>query len=611
MKKFIKTKWFTYGTYLLLVLATLLVGFVLLHNNKTLNNVITSFFEVAENRSFDYRQSLRVMHKAPIPNKDIIVLAIDDASLEMLWDKYGEWPIPRNVYADMINYIEKDAPQAIIFDLLFIKSMKKESAADNALIATMNKYNNIYTGMNFDGQTPDVRRPVDLPSRLAYELDNKSRISIEDKYSFGNCRPILEGLLNGQVNVGITNVIRNSDGIIRKVAPLMEYKGKYYPYLTFAAASDYLAGKELKTISIDNASNLIVADTRIPLTKDGEAILNWYGMSGTHTIYPMYKVINELDGKIQGKKLDFKDKIVIVGTTAMSLHDTKSVPVQDNVYPGVEVHATFFNNMLDNNFIKQTSKTVNVFIIMAVVAAVGFVVMLSTSTIFALLSTTLFGIGYLFISYYIMELYNLWIPVVMPIIAIIIAFALSFLAKYLIKSRDFEYQYKLATIDGLTELYNHRFFQETLKSQIEIAKRYGQPFSLIIVDIDFFKKFNDTYGHQAGDAVLKQVAQTLKKNSRTTDFVCRYGGEEMSIILPNTSAEEALFSANRMNKAVAEKDFQLNPTDTGKVTISVGVATFPDNAETAQDLIEFADKGLYYAKEHGRNQVVKIDRIEG
>ena len=114
-----------------------------MHNNKTLNNVITSFFEVAENRSFDYRQSLRVMHKSPIPNKDIIVLAIDDASLEMLWDKYGEWPIPRNVYADMINYIEKDAPQAIIFDLLFIKSMKKESAADNALIATMNKYNNI------------------------------------------------------------------------------------------------------------------------------------------------------------------------------------------------------------------------------------------------------------------------------------------------------------------------------------------------------------------------------------------------------------------------------------------------------------------------------------
>jgi diguanylate cyclase (GGDEF)-like protein len=229
--------------------------------------------------------------------------------------------------------------------------------------------------------------------------------------------------------------------------------------------------------------------------------------------------------------------------------------------------------------------------------------MFSTSTLFATLSTTLFMIAYLFISYYAMELYNLWIPVVMPIIAIALAFTLSLLAKYLMKSRDFEYQYKLATIDGLTELYNHRYFQDTLRNQIELSKRYQQPFSLIIIDIDFFKKFNDTYGHQAGDAVLRQVAQTLKRNSRTTDFVCRYGGEEMSIILPNTGAEEALFNANRICKAVSEKEFFLNEKTTANVTISVGVATFPDNAQEPQSLIEYADKCLYYAKEHGRNQV--------
>lgn len=610
MKKFIQTRWFTYGTYILLVLAVLLVGYVLLHNNKTLNNVITSFFEVAENRTFDYRQSLRVIHKQPTPNKDIVVLAIDDASLEMLWDKYGEWPIPRDVYANVIHHIEKGKPQAIIFDLMFIKSMKKETKEDQALISAMNKYNNIYTGMNFDGQTPDVRKPIDLPERLALNLDNKSNVDIKNRYHFSNCRPILPELLNGKVHVGMTNVVRNSDGIIRKIAPLMEYKDNYYPYLTFGAASNYISNRDIKNFTIDKKANLIIQDTKIPLTKDGEAILNWYGQSGTHTIYPMYKVINELEGINEGKKLDFKDKIIIVGTTAMSLHDTKSVPIQDSVYPGVEVHATFFNNMLDNNFIEQSSPAMNVIILAIVVGIVGLIVMLSSSTIFAILSTTLFGIAYLFVSYYIMELHNLWIPVVLPTISIIVAFALSFLAKYLIKSRDFEYQYKLATIDGLTELYNHRYFQETLQNQIEISKRYNQPFSLIIVDIDFFKKFNDTYGHQAGDAVLRQVAQTLKKNSRTTDFVCRYGGEEMSIILPNTTAEEAIFSAKRMNKAVEEKDFQLNATETGKVTISVGVATFPDNAETGQDLIEHADKGLYYAKEHGRNQVVKIDMVE-
>ncbi len=597
-----KTKWFIYGTYLLLVMAVLLIGFVLLQNNNTLKNVIVSFFEVAENRTFDYRQSLQVIHKRPLPNKDIVVLAVDDASLETLWDKYGEWPMPRNIYADMINYLEKQKPQQIIFDLMFIKSIRTTGDADKYLADTMNKYTNIYTAMNFDNQPTDVRIPVDLPERLAVNLDNNSNVSFDKNYKFLNCRPILDSLMNGKVNIGMTNVMRNSDGIIRNVAPLMLYKDKYYPYLTFKAGADYLAQNPDIEFTIDKNSNLLLYGSKIPLTKDGEAILNWYGPSGTHTIVPMYKLIREMDEGIKSG-FDFRDKIVIIGTTATSLHDTKSVPVQEGVYPGVEVHATFFNNMLDNNFIQKTGLITDILILTGVIAIVGGIVMLSTSTLFAFLSTALFAIAYLFISYYLMELYNLWIPVVLPVIAIMGSFALSFLAKYLMKAKDFEYQYKLATIDGLTELYNHRYFQDTLRKQIDIASRYNQPFSLIIVDIDFFKKFNDTYGHQAGDAVLRQVAQTLKKNSRTTDYVCRYGGEEMSIILPNTGAEEALNNANRICKAVAEKPFHLTPVDTANVTISLGVATFPDNAQTPQDLIEWADKGLYYAKEHGRNQV--------
>lgn len=600
MKNLIKTKWFIFGTYLLLVLASLLIGFVLLQNNNTLKNVIVSFFDVAENRSFDYRQSLQVIHKRPLPNKDIVILAVDDASLESLWDKYGEWPIPRNVYADMINYLEAQKPQAIIFDLLFIKSMRTAEGADKYLADTMNKYNNVYTGMNFDDQPEDVRKPINLPDRLSVDVNNESKVNFIAKYK--NCRAILPSLLNGKVNVGIVSLVRNSDGIIRTVDPLMIYKDKYYPLMSFKSGADYLAQKPVKDFTVDRNSNLIVGSTKVPLTKEGRAILNWYGPSETHTVIPMYKLINEMDGGVKSG-FDFKDKIILVGTTAMSLHDTKSVPIQDEVYPGVEIHATFFNNMLDNNFIRKTELLTNILIIVGVIAIVGAIVMLSSSTLFAFLSTTLFAIAYLFISYYVMELYNLWIPVVLPFMAIMAAFALSFLAKYLMKAKDFEYQYKLATIDGLTELYNHRYFQDTLRKQIEISRRYNQHFSLIIADIDFFKKFNDTYGHQAGDAVLRQVAQILKKNSRTTDYVCRYGGEEMSIILPNTTAEEALNNANRICKAVAEKPFQLTPVDSANVTISLGVATFPDNADSPQDLIEWADKGLYYAKEHGRNQV--------
>lgn len=604
MKNLIKTKWFIYGTYLLLVLATLLIGFVLLQNNKTLKNVIVSFFEVAENRTFDYRQSLQVIHKRPLPNKDIVVLAVDDASLESLWEKYGEWPIPRNVYGDLINYLELQKPQSIIFDLMFIKSIRATADADKYLAETMNKYNNIYTAMNLDDHPSSLRLPIDLPERLALNIQNDSNVDFTQK-SYKNCRPIMSSLIDGKVNIGMTNVQRASDGILREITPIMMYKDKYYPYLSFKAGADYIEQKNAKDFVIDANSNLKVFDTKIPLTKDGNAILNWYGPSGTHTIIPMYEVINAMTGtnKSLNTKFDFKDKVIIIGTTATALQDNKSVPIQNIIYPGVEVHATFFNNMLDNNFIRKTDAFTDIIIITSVIAIVGAIVMLSTSTLFASLSTILFGIAYLFISYYLMELYNLWIPVVMPVISIMAAFALSFLAKYLLKARDFEYQYKLATIDGLTELYNHRYFQDTLRKQIDIARRYNQAFSLIIIDIDFFKKFNDTYGHQAGDAVLRQVAKILKNNSRATDYVCRYGGEEMTIILPNTSAEDALFNANRICKAVADTPFHLTPVDKVNVTISLGVSTFPDNAQTPQDLIEWADKGLYYAKEHGRNQV--------
>ena len=602
MKNLTKTKWFIYGTYLLLLLASLLIGFVVLKSNVTIKNVFKSFFEVAENRTFDYRESIQVIHKRPMPNKDIVVLAIDDASLESLWEQYGEWPLPRNVYADLINYIEEQKPQAILFDLMFIKSIRASLDADNYLAETMNKYKNVYTSMNFDNQPEDVRVPADLPERLAVKINNVPNIKIGKTYGYSNCRTILPSLLNGSVNIGMTNVQRSSDGIIRTVPPVMKYKNNYYPYLAFLASSDLLGGK--RDFKINKNSVMNINGTKIPFTPKGDVILNWYGQSGTHTTVPMYKVIKEMNSSDTNiNKFDFKDKIVIVGTTAMSLQDNKSVPVQEGVYPGVEVHATFVNNMLDNNFIRKTTQTENIIITGIVLILVGGIVMLSTSTVFAFLSTLLFSIAYLFISYYAMELFNLWIPVVIPVIAIAGAFTLSILAKYLMKSRDFDYQYKLATIDGLTELYNHRYFQDTLRKQLDISRRYNQPLSLIIIDIDFFKKFNDTYGHQAGDAVLRQVAQKLKNNSRATDYVCRYGGEEMSIILPNTGAEEALMLANRICKAINSTPFKLTPVDSVTVTISLGVSTFPDNAQTPQDIIEWADKGLYYAKEHGRNQV--------
>ncbi len=565
------------------------------------NNLFTDFIKDAENKSFDYRQRVLAKRKDTfLAQNNIAIITIDDVSFEYLWDKYGEWPVPREVYAKLIDHVEQSNPKSIIFDLLFIKSLKSSAAADKKLIDTVNKYDNIYMAMNFDNIPSDARKPLDLPQKTAVKIDNQSNTNLVSNMTFSNCRTILDGLLKGKANIGIANVNRSTDGIIRTVSPFSFYKNNYYPYLSLLAGDNFLNNKHSKTYTINSNSELIIGNRKIPLTSNGEVILNWYGEAGkVFEMVPMYKLLLEIENG--QNNYDFKDKAVYVGTTATSLHDTKSVPVS-KLYPGVEIHATFLNNLIDNSFIKKTTIITDIIICTLLTLATIFIVFASSSAIFATLSTIMILVGYTFITYYLMYS-NLWAPLILPVFTVIITFALSYIIKYIIKSRDFEYQYKLATVDGLTDLYNHRYFQESLKQQLEAAKRYGTSVSLIIVDIDFFKKFNDTYGHQAGDAVLRQVAQVLKKNVRTSDIVCRYGGEEMSIILPNTNNKEARTNAERICKAVAEKPFKLNATDESHVTISLGVATFPADGEIPEVLIETADKGLYRAKENGRNQV--------
>ena len=581
----------------MIVLAAALIIGVLAKNSLFIN-----FIRDAENKTFDYRQEIVSKKRSTfLAKENISIVTIDDVSFEYLWDKYGEWPIPRGVYADLINYIEKSEPKSIVIDLFFIKSLKSSIAEDAKLINTVKKYDNIYMAMNFDNIPAEARTPQNLPETLQVKVNKseKSNISLKNM-TFTNCRTILSGLLNN-TNVGMANVNRSTDGIIRTVSPFAYYNGEYYPYLSLLAADKYLNKQKTTVYEINDKSELVLGDRKIPLTKDGEAILNWYGASGqVFEMIPMYKLLlNIADNK---QEFDLKGKTIYIGTTATSLHDTKSVPVA-KLYPGVEIHATFLNNVIENSFIKKSPIALDIAIVSALILVTLFIVFASASAIFATLSTLMLLLGYAFATYYSMYLSNLWLPVVVPFASVATVFALAYVVKYIIKSRDFEHQYKLATVDGLTDLYNHRYFQDTLKQQIETSRRYSSNVSLIIIDIDFFKKFNDTYGHQAGDAVLKQVAQVLKKNVRTSDVVCRYGGEEMSIILPNTNYKEARINAERICKAVAETKFKLNATDESNVTISLGVSTFPEHGEIPKDLIETADRGLYRAKENGRNQV--------
>ena len=564
------------------------------------NANLSTFIDTIENRTFDLRQSILINQGHKKPSKDIVIVAIDDATYEYILDTYGEWPLPRDTYANIINYLEKQSPKSIVFDLMFVKSLKSKNQADEALISAFKKYNNIFTSMNLDNQSADLRTPPDLPEEMSINIENKSKIDFH-QLTFKNCRLILEGILNATPNIGIINVSRSDDGILRKMPLVVKYKDKFYPQLALRVGLNYL-GENQNSFEIDKHSNFILGNRKIYLDDDGSAILNWYGPAGTYTYIPMYQLIKAVKGEKTEMDYNFTNKIVYFGTTAASLFDIKTVPA-GKIYPGVEVQATYVNNIIDNNFIRKVNKgyTIALSILLALLIA-SVVTRVSSAFAASMMSLSTYLI-YILIAYYAMKFENLWLELVYPLIFSIGAFTVAYIVKYLIKSRDFEQQYILATTDGLTELYNHRYFQEQIRMQVEQAKRYSSNFSLIIIDIDFFKKFNDTFGHQSGDAVLRQVAQTLKKNVRVTDIVCRYGGEEMSIILPNTGKDEAFSTAQKICERVASKKFKLTGDKETHVTISLGVATFPFDGDTAPAIIESADKKLYTAKNSGRNQV--------
>ena len=163
----------------------------------------------------------------------------------------------------------------------------------------------------------------------------------------------------------------------------------------------------------------------------------------------------------------------------------------------------------------------------------------------------------------------------------------------------------LANVDGLTEIYNHRYFQNTLDNEINRALRNETEISLLLIDIDLFKRFNDTYGHQVGDFILKEFSALLKKDIRKYDTLARYGGEEFTIILPDTSSEEACAVAEKLRAAVDDYVFR-DPQTNYHITASFGVSTarpVTDDTFSKGGFIKMADAALYQAKEDGRNRV--------
>lgn len=164
---------------------------------------------------------------------------------------------------------------------------------------------------------------------------------------------------------------------------------------------------------------------------------------------------------------------------------------------------------------------------------------------------------------------------------------------------------QLAITDGLTGLFNYRYFKEQLQQELNRARRHDLYVSLVMIDIDHFKHYNDTNGHPAGDLILREIGRLLKSNIRNIDVAARYGGEEFALVLIETNKASAKIVSEKIRRLIEENVFECEDTQpNGKITISAGVATFPEDARDFDKFIDLADKRLYLAKQAGRNKII-------
>ncbi len=183
----------------------------------------------------------------------------------------------------------------------------------------------------------------------------------------------------------------------------------------------------------------------------------------------------------------------------------------------------------------------------------------------------------------------------------------KFLSRNNIEQAYHEELFRLAKVDGLTNVFNRRHFSDSLENEFDRAQRYNRELSLLMIDIDHFKQVNDTYGHRAGDHILKCLARIFTSRARRVDSVCRYGGEEFAVIIPEVNIIGAYKFASVLREAVAKHKFKFEQHEI-PITISIGISDVMEEFQSADELVEAADRRLYLAKQNGRDCVVSVDQ---
>ncbi|MFC1675260.1 diguanylate cyclase [Candidatus Omnitrophota bacterium] len=512
-------------------------------------------------------------------NPQIVIIEINDKDIA----KVGRWPWDRSWHGLITRALSDMGAKYIYFDIIFSEA---SSEKDDSLFEESIKHSkNVYLPLVFQDRSLDA---------------NKALFPIE-RFS------------NHIKGTGSINIYPDIDGTFRRIPLVFQSGTQAYPHAALKLAMDYkgLSIKEVQQESLLLAGR--AEEIEVPLVEKNTMLINWAGKwQDTFKHYGFLETLAAYDDFRKGKPTqinleDFKDSICMVAVTAIGLYDIQSVPLQPE-YPGIGILATTVNNILNKDFLRTPPLWISILILYILTLLPAFLISGERplhETIFVLVAAGVYFTANLLLFKKGIVL-SLYIPITGLFAGSLTVGTYKFIRVAVERKRFF----KLAISDVLTGLYNVGYFKVLLNAEFMAMKKQDphRRFSVIMFDVDHFKKFNDTYGHQVGDLVLREVSSVLGNSVRSSDVVARYGGEEIIALLRGSNIKNALDVAEKMRKNVEEHTI-LDGGQTYKVTVSVGVSTFHPGDDD-NSIIKRADEGLYKSKEGGRNRVSTEEGID-
>ena len=495
----------------------------------------------------------------------IVYIGIDEKSIKNV----HHFPWPRHYHAVLAQILKEWKAKAIVFDVLF--SEPSDHYGDKALEEVFATLPNLYLPSSFESL------------KQGYGLEQ----SIEPFRRYSKAKT--------HVNYNL-----DPDGIMRRIPPYLSTGTAVYPHLGIQVAFDYL-GKPMPGPSSWN----------MPLDLQGRFLIPWTGKWAQG--FPYYSYVDILTSYLmhsKGKKTAIgpemiKDKICIIGFTASGYTDIKPSPIEPQC-PGVAAIAQVANSILTNQFITPASRLTNAGCLIGIVIMALFI-FIPFRNLISFAGGLIFGVFWIALAFGIFSFTGLWLSVIHPLVLIACLFIFASIHAKLAADREKEHFFKLSSRDGLTGLFVIRHFRDVLNETVVYSRAMKRSFAIILIDIDNFKEINDTHGHLAGDAVLKQLSNMILTSIRLNrrkqeDLTARYGGEEFIVLLPDTNlSEAALRVAERIRKSI-EKAPLVWEHRSIPVTVSLGIATLRPEDERGDDVISRADEALYRAKAEGKNR---------